>query len=323
MGPPENIFGKELDEMFELFETPVNTFYYMDKLLLDKLQESRTKVIFNGLPGDGIVSVRGTNVLALLALQLKFRKLANLARKQSKILKVPFLKIMVGRVFLPMARHLLPFLVYLKNPKKFLEKDIDRVCSELFLNKSILKDQSSIPARLKILEKSQRKAGLRALNSLQYLNTSFYKNFSIEEFSAHQGKYQFEYAFPFADRRLIEFMNNLPEEKLILQGWPRGLIRMAMDGILPPKIQFRLDKVPFSPGYRKIFDDQIPCIHDFFLNLNTNHIIWEIFNRGAVLKMTGEMLSRTDHNKHLSLVFIRIYIVSRFTDYFFNNSSGL
>lgn len=58
-----------------------------------------------------------------------------------------------------------------------------------------------------------------------------------------------EMAFPFADKRLLEFCLALPGEMKIRHGWKRYLLRAGMEGILPPEIQWRKSKGQFSPDF--------------------------------------------------------------------------
>ena len=44
---------------------------------------------------------------------------------------------------------------------------------------------------------------------------------------------------PFGDRRLIELCASLPPETLMLGGWPKGLLREAMAGLLPDHVRWR------------------------------------------------------------------------------------
>lgn len=47
---------------------------------------------------------------------------------------------------------------------------------------------------------------------------------------------------PFYDRRLIEFCINLPPGQRLNRGWTRSIFRFAMQGILPPEVQWRTGK---------------------------------------------------------------------------------
>ena len=59
--------------------------------------------------------------------------------------------------------------------------------------------------------------------------------------------------YPFFDRRVIEFCLGLPEEQKFADGWPRVLLRRAMEGILPGKVQWRASKANLSPNFHDRF----------------------------------------------------------------------
>lgn len=52
--------------------------------------------------------------------------------------------------------------------------------------------------------------------------------------------------YPFWDKRLVEFCVALPASEKLHHGWSRSILRRAMDGILPPLVQWRRDKVDFK-----------------------------------------------------------------------------
>jgi asparagine synthase (glutamine-hydrolysing) len=53
--------------------------------------------------------------------------------------------------------------------------------------------------------------------------------------------------YPFYDKRLVEFCLALPAEQKLRDGWGRLVLRRAMAGVLPPEIQWRRDKLDFTP----------------------------------------------------------------------------
>lgn len=53
--------------------------------------------------------------------------------------------------------------------------------------------------------------------------------------------------YPFWDKRLVEFCLSLPSEAKLKGGWTRLILRQAMEGILPPAVQWRRDKLDFGP----------------------------------------------------------------------------
>ena len=48
---------------------------------------------------------------------------------------------------------------------------------------------------------------------------------------------------------------SVPAELYCVDGWKRNLIRRAMQDILPPEIQWRKCKAPFSPDFYLIDED--------------------------------------------------------------------
>lgn len=56
---------------------------------------------------------------------------------------------------------------------------------------------------------------------------------------------------PFCDRRLLEFCLALPSNQKLHHGWERVVMRRAMEGILPPEIQWRVGKANFAPGLER------------------------------------------------------------------------
>jgi asparagine synthase (glutamine-hydrolysing) len=58
-----------------------------------------------------------------------------------------------------------------------------------------------------------------------------------------------EASYPFFDRRLVEFCLALPADQKLRAGWRRSILRRAMQGILPPEIQWRESKANLSPNF--------------------------------------------------------------------------
>ncbi len=55
-----------------------------------------------------------------------------------------------------------------------------------------------------------------------------------------------ETRFPFLDYELADFCLTLKTDRLISEGWTKAILRQAMEGILPAKIQWRADKMGFQ-----------------------------------------------------------------------------
>lgn len=72
---------------------------------------------------------------------------------------------------------------------------------------------------------------------------------ALEELDALCGAHRMEPRFPFWDKRLVEFCLALPADQKLCDGWSRVIMRRAMEGLLPKKVQWRLTKTSFLIGF--------------------------------------------------------------------------
>lgn len=106
----------------------------------------------------------------------------------------------------------------------------------------------SAEAELRRPVPSEREAHLQGL-----LQPGYQQTLELADRSA--AAFGLEPRYPFFDRRLIEFCLGLPEDQKFAGGWPRLLLRRAMDGILPAEIQWRATKANLSPNFFRRFRD--------------------------------------------------------------------
>jgi len=98
--------------------------------------------------------------------------------------------------------------------------------------------------------------------------------------------------YPFFDRRVIDYCLSVPARLNHVNGWKRNLIRQAMDGILPPEIQWRKCKAPFSPDFYRRFQQQLPTFRDTFESIPRNDIARDYYDVDAILKTLGDLQNR-------------------------------
>lgn len=55
-----------------------------------------------------------------------------------------------------------------------------------------------------------------------------------------------ETRFPFLDYELVDFCTRLPDEAFVARGWQKLVLRLAGEGVLPPEVQWRADKVGYA-----------------------------------------------------------------------------
>jgi asparagine synthase (glutamine-hydrolysing) len=74
---------------------------------------------------------------------------------------------------------------------------------------------------------------------------------------------------PFLDKRVVEFCLSAPGRYKVRNGYRRYLVRMALNGILPRKIQWRTSKAPFSPDYFRRYNSQLEKVRQYVRGIGT------------------------------------------------------
>lgn len=72
--------------------------------------------------------------------------------------------------------------------------------------------------------------------------------FGLEVHDSAAAAFAVEKRYPFWDRRLAEFCLSLPSTQKLNRGRTRVVMRRAMEGVLPPAVQWRDDKTNFVPS---------------------------------------------------------------------------
>jgi asparagine synthase (glutamine-hydrolysing) len=73
--------------------------------------------------------------------------------------------------------------------------------------------------------------------------------YTLELMDQYAAIFSLEARHPFMDKRLIEFCLALPSEQKLYQGWGRIVMRRALAGILPEKVQWRGGKADLSSNF--------------------------------------------------------------------------
>lgn len=72
----------------------------------------------------------------------------------------------------------------------------------------------------------------------------------------YRGFERIERRFPLMDKRLLEFCLAAPSKLKVRDGYSRYLVRGALDGLLPKKIQWRTSKEPLAPDFALRYNAQ-------------------------------------------------------------------
>jgi len=101
--------------------------------------------------------------------------------------------------------------------------------------------------------------------------------------------------FPFFDRRIVDYCLAVPAQLYHVDGWKRNLIRQAMDGILPPEIQWRKCKAPFSPDFYRRFQNERQALRDQFTAIGPNDMARDYYDIDAIIRRIDDLADRPGH----------------------------
>jgi asparagine synthase (glutamine-hydrolysing) len=112
-------------------------------------------------------------------------------------------------------------------------------------------------------------------------------------------------ALPYFDKRVIEFCLAAPGEMKVWGGYHRYLIRASLAGILPPAIQWRISKEPFSPDLHLRYNRQRPQAQALLASIAPHDPIRHIVNveklkRLATIEMPAGWTNTSAHEASMN-----------------------
>ncbi len=115
--------------------------------------------------------------------------------------------------------------------------------------------------------------------------------------------------FPFLDKRILEFCLKAPGDLKVRDGYPRYLIRRALDGILPKAIQWRTTKRPFAPDYSKRYRSQLGKARAFAAAIPARDPVRTVVDVERLRCLLDQPDSPSGRAGALSLVPATIYLI--------------
>ncbi len=266
-------FLEGLNLKFDNNYAPVVPSHYVDEALYTKFEEKSVRRMLSGTLGDMTVSNSTVYPLPILLLKGRFLRFFKLSKKYRKNMKLGYYSHLKRNIIDP----LLPF---------FLRKIIHRC-----LGVHKYWDIQDLPL----------KGSKKEMKNLQKRMTSFYKTYYLNAFNIknniwateleHFGEdwdcgsshHYIEITYPLLDRRIVEFLVQLPVEHFYMNGMKRGLIRKAMEGVLPDKNRLRLDKNAYSPAFEQINKKDISRIQRLLVDTPLEQDIKNILNSSELI----------------------------------------
>ncbi len=242
-------FLNNLNEKFDRHFDQVNYFHYVDEAIYQKFQSKSIKRVLSGFLGDNIASST-VKPLPHLLLNGRFGAFFKLSSKIMQSQNLSLLSLLKFQIFEPIT----PFFI--------------RELWERFKGRVPFWDIGGLPLVLSAPEKRklQRKNKNYIKNYYKFkrniLLSMWPKNWDPfgEEWDCSSSYHQIEMTYPLADRRVVEFILELPIEHFSASGYQRGLIRKALFDVFPEKIRDRQNKGAYSPAYHQIFQKDIDKI---------------------------------------------------------------
>jgi asparagine synthase (glutamine-hydrolysing) len=212
----------DIIQAFERDETFPNVFYYMDHAILEAAAKKNIGVLFTGFGGDHFVSWKGTPVIHHM---LKNGRLLN-AWKLIKAFSEKENKSWIS-VF---KRE------YLAQAKKQKQDTIQApYLQEPFFKKHTAAMSFSNTVDIRATMSENLRSGRTGLIPAML--------------AKRNERYGMQSAVPLLDKRLMEFMMDVPPHLFVHGGYKRSFLRHAMQHVVPPEVLWRRDKGMYSPDY--------------------------------------------------------------------------
>ncbi|NTW32399.1 MAG: hypothetical protein HGB12_07220, partial [Bacteroidetes bacterium] len=227
----------DLEKAFEMEESFPNIFFYMDKALLEAAKEKNIRILFTGFGGDYWVSWKGYSVIYLLIKQGKLNEAWNLIQQFSKTEQRSVLRVLKSKYLSQTNWYKFLRSMLLKNKKN---KEIDWQVYTTLQDNFVKKYKNRVCPDIR---------GAEYAHYMQDYTNSGRLGMIISRIYNRNNMFDMDSSVPLLDKTIFEFLSEVPLRLFVKGGCPRSLIRNAMEGIIPTKINERKDKLPYSPGY--------------------------------------------------------------------------
>jgi asparagine synthase (glutamine-hydrolysing) len=134
-------------------------------------------------------------------------------------------------------------------------------------------------------------------------------NMRAHAFSCGTCEGQIRLAFPFRDKRVLEFCLSAPGHLKVHNGYSRYLIRQALDGVLPKKIQWRTTKCAFSPDYPRRYRAQLGKAHNFVAAIRRSDPVRSIVDVDRLRYLLEQPTLRQGRMAALVIIPASIYLI--------------
>lgn len=221
--------------------------FFMKWALTQKARCLGVQLMLDGHDGDSAVSY-GLGLLAELAKQLRIIRLVKICREYKSYSAIAMTKIIFHIYSLMLTESIAKPFFKLSEKRRINTKN-------RLLNKSFAKRSSVYERTEQIISATYHKGMVEAkIHSLK-INHAL-QPYALEFLHTLGLCHGIKIAFPFFDKRLIEFCLEVPSDEKYRDGLNRSIVRRALAKSLPEIVRCRKDKTDFSDNLLNVFDVQ-------------------------------------------------------------------
>jgi asparagine synthase (glutamine-hydrolysing) len=238
----------ELETAFHETGNTVKALHYLDRALWRAARQQGVRALFSGEGGDNMVSYDAQGMLYQLTRQWRLATAIKTAKQVSaiegkslsKILKTEVLALLLPQWLMNIYRY------KVRGKRRIHPGSIEHSP----VNPEFARKYDIPPGMFK--KDFYRTRNLAAKDFREFILSAIkVGKFMVEDENVREAAFGLNCHLPLFDKRIVEFFLALPPEHLLTGGWKRGHFRFAMADILPPGIQWRKSKTPFSPNFHR------------------------------------------------------------------------
>ncbi|EKQ53835.1 MULTISPECIES: asparagine synthase (glutamine-hydrolyzing) [unclassified Clostridium] len=158
-----------------------------------------------------------------------------------------------------------PWARFVNDRKAIVNKDLKNMKLEELVKTQYEKSLSKVPHLDNESKRDYR------MKEISYLNLKWFMVNLLNRKDRASMSNSLEVRVPFADIRLVEYAFNLPAEIKLYKGREKGLLRAALEGILPDDIIYR-KKSPYPKTHNPIYTDIVCKMMNDILNKKSSPI---------------------------------------------------
>lgn len=263
-GPFDNV-----ESLVRNYESPlIAPTHYLYTAFAHVAREAGARVILDGLHGELGPTSYGSGYYADLLLRLRWSRLWRELSRRSRNECRPLLAVIRSQI----VRPLLPQVQREESKAPQLQPE--------FIERHLIRGPEDVGETRRWKRPDPHRDQLKAITFLHLKHARGGDGI-------YSGQEPLFYGLPYRDKRVLEFCLKVPVDLKVRDGYVRYLLRAGLDGLLPPKIQWRTTKSPFSPDYYQRYHAQRRFAQDYLDAIAPEDPVHEVVAVEALKKLAA------------------------------------